>query len=192
MLRSYTKSSNPPSSTLTSTHSLSAPCSPHTRRSSQKMDWTQIMIKSTCDSCSNWVIAGGKNNRSIRASKCFLRTWDFKSNSSQTRKGYLVSRRAITRRRQENALCRKSERSIGTQVDQGEAHSILCMMAETKVQNRSDQNIDHELPCLASTLVNDPCWTLDHRQELLQEKRRRFIPTIDLSIHQRNRLGGVG
>ena len=169
--------------------SLSVPSSPRTRRSCPQMDWTRTMIKSICASCSDWETGHKRVNPCTRVSRHYSRSWDFRSNSSQTKMRYGAIRKASIPKMADTSLMHKSKTVMDHGDGPDELHLTLCMMRRLKAQERSDRV---ELRCRASISVNDPCWTFDRQRELQRERLKRRSLILHLRNRRHCRLGGIG
>lgn len=192
MSQFYTRSSSPPNSIPMLIPSPSVPSTPHMRQSSPRMDWSQIVTRYTCASCFDWATAGKKDNRSMKVSKRYSRSLDFKSSLSRMKMAYRKLRKASIWRRTARPSMRKCARPRGTQDDLGEVRSTLNMMPKMKVRRRWDRDLDRELLCHALIPVNDPSWTVDRRREPLQERQKRLLLVLHLLSLRSSKPGGVG
>lgn len=190
MSQFYTKLSSPPKSTPKLKPNPSAPSSRRTRRSSPRMDWIQIMIRSTCASCSGWEMDEKRGSLCISGSRRSSRSLDSRSSSCRTKWGYRTLQQTLPEI-SELAMTAISGCEVPSDLNegQGEIPLLLCMMQRTKALDKSGRE---QILCRDSRPSNRLYWTVDRRRELLREGRKRQLRTPWPQELQEARLGGVG
>lgn len=189
MLRSFTKSSSPPSSIPMCTLSLSVPSSPRTILSCQKTDSIRIMTKSTCASYSGWATVERRVNLCMRVSRHYSRSWDFRSNLSQTKMRYRIIPELLIPAMANTQSIHKTITVLDHRDGPDEHLSTLCTMRSLKAQERLDRG-EHRYQ--ASMSVNNSSWTPGRQQELPPGRLKRRHLIRRPSNRRHCRLGGVG